>query len=181
VGLQRSEVSEFEVGSFFFFFKSDWFPTLIIRFANFKLFRVISYYQVFVLLPFLHVVFFFFFINFFKPPFWFVHFSEFIEHLISVFWDCCSHFLCFCVCWFVTAFVIYFVCLCVCVILLQFLQFLCVFDFLSIFVAIFEYIDFFQLLQFLCELICLIFCCKSYVCQFLSQFLLQFLCVLTFV
>jgi len=83
---------------------------------------------------------------------------------------------------------------CVCVILLQFLQFLCVFNFLSIFVAIFEYIDFFQLLQFLCELICLNFCCKSYVCQFLSQFLLhfyvcwllsrfflQFLCVLIFV
>ncbi len=70
---------------------------------------------------------------------------------------------------------------CVCVILLQFLQFLCVFYFLSIFVAIFEYIDFFQLMQFLCELICLSFCCKSYVCQFLSQFLLQFLCVLTFV
>jgi len=37
VGLQRSEVSEFEVGSFFFFFKSNWFPTLIIRFANFEL------------------------------------------------------------------------------------------------------------------------------------------------
>ncbi len=69
----------------------------------------------------------------------------------------------------------------VCVILLQFLQFLCVFDFVSIFVAIYEYIDFFQLLQFLCVSICLSFCCKSYVCQFLSQFVLQFLCVLTFV
>jgi hypothetical protein len=68
-----------------------------------------------VLLPSVRVVFFFFLINFFKPPFWFVRFSEFTEHLISVFWDCCSHFLCFCVCWFVIAFVIYFVCLCVCV------------------------------------------------------------------
>jgi hypothetical protein len=134
-----------------------------------------------VLLPSMRVVFLFFYINFFKPPFRFVHFSEFTEHLISVFWDCCSHFLCLCVYWFVTAFVIYFVCLCVCVILLQFLQFLCVFYFLSIFVAIFEYIVFCQLLRFLCELICLSFCCKSYVCQFLSQFLLQFLCVLTFV
>jgi hypothetical protein len=122
-------------------------------------------------------VFFFFFQNFFKPPFRFVHFSEFTEPLISVFWDCCS-LLCFCVCWFVSAFAI----LCVCVILLQFLQFLCVFkNFVSIFVAIYENIDFFQLFQFLCVLICLSFCCKSYLCQFLSQFLLQVLCVLTFV
>jgi len=69
-----------------------------------------------VLLPSVRVVFIFFLIYiYFKPPFRFVHFFEFTEHLISVFWDCCSHFLCFCVCWFVTAFVIYFVCLCVCV------------------------------------------------------------------
>jgi len=35
VGLQRSEVSKFEVGSFFFF-KSDWFSTLIIRDLKFR-------------------------------------------------------------------------------------------------------------------------------------------------
>jgi hypothetical protein len=112
VGLQRSEVSEFEVGSFFFFFKSDWFPTLIIRFANFELFRVISYYQVFVLWPSVRVVFFCFWglkKNKFMPPFLFVHFSEFTEHLISVFWDCCS-LLCFCVCWFCCGFFAIFVC-----------------------------------------------------------------------
>lgn len=43
------------------------------------------------------------FFFFFSPPFRFVHFSEFTEHLISVFWDCCS-LLCFWVCWFCRGF-----------------------------------------------------------------------------
>jgi hypothetical protein len=94
--LQRFEVSEFEVGSFFFFFKSDWFPALIIRFANFELFRVISYYQVFVLWPSVRVVFFFFFfLNFFSHPFglfiflnlqsiWFLCFGIVFRFCVSV-------------------------------------------------------------------------------------------------
>jgi len=75
-------------------------------------------------------------------------------------------------------------CVCVCVILLQFLQFLCVFDFLSIFVAIF--------VIFMCFWFSLNFCCNFWVYWFfsvtaifmwvdLSEFLLQILCLSIFV
>jgi hypothetical protein len=69
VSLHRSKVSEFEVGSFFFF-KSDWFSTLIIRFANFELakekgstnleiaFLFLFFFIIFLLLFFFYLFFF---------------------------------------------------------------------------------------------------------------------------
>jgi hypothetical protein len=178
VGLQKSEVSEFEVGSFF---SSS-------SLTDFRLWssglQISSYFGLLVITRFLccyHLCvlcFFFFFINFFKPPFRFVHFSEFTKHLIFVFWDCCSHFLCFCVCWFVTTFVIYFVCLCVCVwfccsfcnfyvffifsqFLLQFLSIMIFFSYCNFYMSWFVW---FFVANLMFVNFCLSFCCNFYVC-----------------
>ncbi len=109
-----------------------------------------------------------------------------------MFWDYCSHFLCFCVCWFVTTFVIYFVC--VCVISLQFCNFYVFFIFSQLLLQFLSILIFFSHCNFYVSWFfwvfvanlmfvnfCLSFCYNFYVCWLLSKFFLQFLCVLIFV